>query len=406
MQAVYSFTAIMLVWVISDYVSKKTKSLLSSLFVASLIFLIGFQTYPFFSRITQGTIFEIFGNTFSPDLLPSSSLLAMGGTIVGFVIVHLGTLISFAELKRQWKTFVIGMVSVIGTTVVLLLIGPVFHSLDTNYVASGIASLTGATVSIIIAQERALELGLASVAALPVLISAFQGFIGFPLSSILLKKEARRIKGEYNNGTLVISESEDLSEQRKFSPPPFMKTTSGTLFAVGIVVMISTLLANLTNGYVHAFVIALILGVLLREIGLFKPAVLSGIDAYGFMMLGILIIVFGPLASLSFADLVSLIVPIILIFVVGVSAKIGVSVLIGKIIGYSIPMSIAIGLTALYGFPGTMILSQEVAASVGENEEEVKVIENQIMPKMIIAGFSTVTITSVIITGIIVTFMG
>lgn len=330
----------------------------------------------------------------------------MGTTIVGFVIVHLGTLISFAELKRQWKTFVIGMTSVIGTTIVLLLIGPVFHSLDTNYVASGIASLTGATVSIIIAQERALELGLASVAALPVLISAFQGFIGFPISSILLKKEANRIKNEYKNGTLVITDTDDLSEKRMFSNIPFMKTTSGTLFAVGVVVMLSNVLANLTGGYIHAFVIALVLGVILREIGLFKPAVLSGIDAYGFMMLGILIIVFGPLASLSFADLVNLIIPIIIIFVVGVSAKVLVSILVGKLIGYSIPMSIAIGLTALYGFPGTMILSQEAAASVGENEEEIKAIENQIMPKMIIAGFATVTITSVIITGIIVTLMG
>ena len=69
----------------------------------------------------------------------------------------------------------------------------------------------------------------------------------------------------------------------------------------------------------------------------------------------------------------------------------------GKLLGYSMSMSmsIAVGLTSLYGFPGTMILSQEAAKSVGENEEEIKVIEGQILPKMIIAGFSTVTITSV-----------
>ena len=68
-------------------------------------------------------------------------------------------------------------------------------------------------------------------------------------------------------------------------------------------------------------------------------------------------------------------------------------------------MSVAVGLTSLYGFPGTMILSQEAARSVGETEEEKAVIEGEILPKMIIAGFSTVTITSVIITGIIVSFL-
>ena len=69
--------------------------------------------------------------------------------------------------------------------------------------------------------------------------------------------------------------------------------------------------------------------------------------------------------------------------------------------GYSIPMSVAIGLTSLYGFPGTMILSQEAAKGAGETPEEVAAIENSILPKMIVAGFSTVTITSVIVTSII-----
>ena len=64
-------------------------------------------------------------------------------------------------------------------------------------------------------------------------------------------------------------------------------------------------------------------------------------------------------------------------------------------------MSVAIGLTALYGFPGTMILSQEAAKGAGENPEETAAIEHEILPRMIIAGFSTVTITSVIVTSII-----
>jgi len=62
---------------------------------------------------------------------------------------------------------------------------------------------------------------------------------------------------------------------------------------------------------------------------------------------------------------------------------------------------VAIGLTALYGFPGTMILSQEAAKGAGESPEEVAAIEGQILPKMIVAGFSTVTITSVVLTSII-----
>ena len=60
----------------------------------------------------------------------------------------------------------------------------------------------------------------------------------------------------------------------------------------------------------------------------------------------------------------------------------------------------------LYGFPGTMILSQEAAKGAGESPEEVAAIEGAILPKMIIAGFATVTITSVIVTGLIAARIG
>ena len=56
------------------------------------------------------------------------------------------------------------------------------------------------------------------------------------------------------------------------------------------------------------------------------------------------------------------------------------------------PCSIAIDLTARFGFPGTMILSQEAAQGAGESPDEVEPIEGQILPKMIAAGFATFTI--------------
>lgn len=405
MNPVYSFTVIMLIWVISDFVSKKTKSLLSSLFVASLIFLIGFKTHDLVSTALNGTFLEPLGNTFSEDLLPSSSLLALGTTIVGFIIVHLGTMISLDELKSQSKTFAVGVAAVLGITAALFLIGPFFKGM--NYVVAGIGALTGGTVSIIIVQEAALKYGLLSVAALPVLIAAFQGLVGFPLTSIILKKEAKNLQVKYRNGELKTKQVDEVETKKRFNNLPFMNTTSGSLFWIGVVVLVSQFLStNLTGGNLHPFVIALIFGVVLRELGLFKPNVLTGIDAFGLMMLGILIIVFGPLASISVQDLIDLIVPILVTFVVGLAGNVVFSIIVGKLVGYSIPMSVAIGLTSLYGFPGTMILSQEAAKSVGESEEEVAAIEGEILPKMVIAGFATVTITSVIITGIVVQLIG
>ena len=382
MNAVLAFTIVMLIWTISDFVSKKTKSLLSSLLVASIIFLIGFKS-----------------NLLPKDILPNSSLLALGTTVVGFIIVQIGTMISIEELKQQLKTVVVGVSAIIGIAVALLLVGPLFES--RNYAIAAIGAVSGGTISIIIVQEAALALGLLSVAVLPVLISALQGLIGFPLTSIILRKEAKRLQGEYRAGTLKTVKVEAKETEQKSKLPEAFQTTAGTLFVVGVIVLISTLVNNLTGGLLNTFIVALLLGVTLRAFGILKPNILTGIDAYGLMMLAILIIIFGPLATIEPQNLIDLIVPISLSFLVGVSGSILFAIVTGKLLGYSFLMSIAVGLTSLYGFPGTMILSQEAAKSIAETEEERLAIEAQILPKMIIAGFSTVTITSVFITSIL-----
>ena len=387
MNSVLAFTIIMLVWTVSDFISKKTKSLLSSLLIASVIFLIGFKT-----------------NLFPKDLLPSSSLLSLGTTIVGFIIVHLGTSISLKEFKQQWKTFLVGFGATMGIVVSLLLVGPLFES--QNHVYAAIGGISGGTISIIMVQEAALAAGLVTVAVLPVLISAFQGLIGFPLTSIILRKEANRLHGEYVKGNLKpISKSEQGDEKQSRMPEMF-QTTAGTLFVTGVVVLIATGIDYLSNGLLNTFIVCLILGIFLREVGFFKPNILNGIDAYGLMMLALLIIIFGPLATVSVEQLIELIVPITFSFLAGVIGNMVFAIVTGKLLGYSVPMSIAIGLTSLYGFPGTMILSQEAAKNVSPILEEQRLIEAHIMPKMVIAGFSTVTITSVFITSILSGMIG
>lgn len=388
MQPIVAFTIIMLIWTVSDFISKKTKALLSSLFIASIIFLIGFKS-----------------NLFPKDLLPNSSLLPLGQTVVGMIIVHLGTLISLEEFKRQWKTFLIGVSAVIGIAVFLYVLGSIF--MDTNYVLSAIAAVSGGTISVILVQEQAINAGLISVAVFPVLIAALQGLIGFPLTSIILRKEATRIRTEIRNGNIVQKKVDNEIDQNKKQTilPEAFQTTAGTLFVVGVVVIISSFLSGLTNGWLNTFVIALLLGIALRATGVLKPSVLNGIDAYGLMMLAILLIIFGPLATTSFKDLVDLLIPLCIAFVFGVLGIISFSMIVGKVLGYSYSMSVAIGLTSLYGFPGTLILSQEAAKNIGETEEEIQIIENEILPKMVVAGFSTVTITSVFLTGILASFI-
>ena len=395
MNPVLAFVVVMLVWTVSEFVAKKTRSLLSSLFVASLIFLVGFLT-----------------GIFPEDLLASSSLLALAGVVVGFVIVHLGTMISLEDFKRQWRTFLIGVSTVLGIGVALWLAGLLFGSRISgsaaegyaqalDFVVAGTGALSGGTISVILVQEAALGIGLTAIAIFPVLIAALQGLVGFPLTSLILRREAARLREEYRAGRLAPSEAPPEDTAASSRLPAAFLNTPGTLFVVGVAVLVSLGINNLTDGILNTFVVALVLGIALRSTGVFKPSVLSGIDSFGLMMLAIMILVFGPLATVEPADVRALALPLVLAFVFGVAGIAGFSALVGKLLGYSVPMSVAIGLTSLYGFPGTMILSQEAARGAGESPDEVAAIEGSILPKMIVAGFSTVTITSVVVTSII-----
>jgi hypothetical protein len=387
MNPVLAFTTIMAIWTVSEFVSSKSKGLISSLFVASLIFLVGFLT-----------------GVFPPDLLTSSSLLALAGVVVGFVIVHLGTVISIDDFKKQWRTVVTGVAAVFGTAAFLFLIGSLFKG--TDYVIAAIGAVSGGTVSVVIIQEAAMAAGLVTVAVFPVLIAALQGLVGFPLTSIILRKEALRLREEFRAGRLASPTEAATEGEAQTRLPAAFHSTVGTLFVVGVAVLVAQQVSRVTNGNLNTFVVALVLGVLLRWGRIFKPSVLNGINAYGLMITAVLILVFGPLATVTPADLRALAMPLVVAFVVGVSGIVAASVLAGKLMGFSAAMSIGIGLTSLYGFPGTLLLSQEAAKAVGETPEEVKAIEGEILPRMVVAGFATVTITSVIVTGIIASWIG
>lgn len=399
MEPVLAFTIVMLIWTIGEFVSNKTKALVSMMLVASMIFLIGFA-----------------GDLLPHNLIQDSGLLGLGNAVIGVIIVHLGTMMSLDDLKAQWRTFVIGSLTVVLMTIILIFVGELVF--DRNIAIAGTASITGGTLSILMVQEKVNELreaggnlGILSnylLAVFPLLVLNLKNLVGFLVTANILKKEAVRVKEEYRKGNLKFYEEEvkeNTKEEKESILPDFLQTAYGTLFLLGVTVYISRLLSSLTNGYLNTFVIALLLGILLRHFKVLKPNALSTTDSFGLLMISIMVIAFGPLADIVPSDLLSLIWPIAFYLVAGVLIISVVSYFIGKKVGYSGPLSIAIGMTTLFGFPGTMVLTKEAAAAVGESEEEIAVIEQNILPIMVTAGFSTITITSVITGGIIVGLM-
>lgn len=396
MEPVLAFTIVMLIWTIGELVSSKTKALISMMLVASMIFLVGFAT-----------------DWIPHDLIENSGLLGIGNAVVGIIIVHLGTMMSFKDLKAQWRTFIIGSITVVAMTIVMIFIGELVF--DRNIAIAGTAAITGGTLSILMVQNKVYEIVATGgdlgqltgylLAVFPLLILNLKNLVGFLVTANILKKEAARVKAEYRKGHLKFYEDEvkeNTNLKNQSILPEFLQTPYGTLFLLGMTVYVSRLLSDFSDGYINTFVIALLLGIVLRHFKVLKPNALSSTDSFGLLMISIMVIAFGPLADIVPADLLDLIGPLVFYLVSGVLIIFLVSYLLGKAVGYSGSLSIAVGMTTLFGFPGTMVLTKEAATAVGESKEEIAVIEQNLLPIMVTAGFSTITITSVLTGGLIV----
>ena len=167
-----------------------------------------------------------------------------------------------------------------------------------------------------------------------------------------------------------------------------------------VVALLSVWVSSLFNDAINKLVWCLIFGVLCKELGFLDEDALGKAHATGIVMPIITLSIFTNLASATPEMVGSMVVPLLVCVVIGTIAFSVVSILVGKIFGYSWQMSVAIGSSCLFGFPGTVIISNEVSESTGTTAEEKATINAQIMPKMLVAGMVTVSITSVLVAGV------
>ena len=284
--------------------------------------------------------------------------------------------------------------------------------LGREYAISAAPPIAGGVVAAIIMGDAAAAKGLESIGVYVTLLVVVQGFFGYPVASFMLNKEAKKLLKNYvptkakvaavGAGAGVGVAKQPVKAKKKLIPTlsKDLQTPYILLAKLGLVALLGFKLAALTNGIVHQYVMCLFVGVVAREIGFLEENIMTKANAQGLAMVGLMAVIFGSLATATPEMIASLAFPLVGSLVFGV---IGISIfagLAGKLLKMSIPMAIAIGVSALFGFPGTFIISNEVANANGKTEEERQIILDEILPKMLVAGFITVTIASVVLAGV------
>ena len=388
MTAIISAAVIFVVFAVGDMVSVKTRAIVSMLLVASVVFLAGFWT-----------------GVFPTTLFGDSTLLSMAGLLVTMLLVHLGTTIRFRDFGAQWRTVIISAVACIAISAAVFFLGQLI--IDRGFALVGAPILSGGVVATLTMQDMAKNANLPDLTVFATLVMCAQGFVGYPVASLCLKSEAKRIKAQIDAGELPVDVAPGAAQaaaagRRKLIPAiPDKYNTPNTIIAkVILVALLSVWVSSLFHDAINKLVWCLIFGVLCKELGLLDEDALGKAHATGIVMPIITLSIFTNLASATPEMVGGMVVPLLVCVVIGTAAFSVVSILVGKIFGYSWQMSMAIGSSCLFGFPGTVIISNEVSESTGTTPEERAAINAQIMPKMLVAGMVTVSVTSVLVAGV------
>ena len=221
-----AFFACGVAFVIGEVVSTLTKAWIPSVFVTAAVMLVGYWT--------------IFPTTIVTD----AALVPFGSTIgMYLILVHMGTVISIKQLIEQWKTVVIACAGLVGIIVGCMTLGSAVFGRDIAFIAT--PPLTGGTVATLLMGDAAKAKGLENLIVLPILVYVGQGFVGYPLTSFMLKREDRRLLKLYREGKLKrISQEEgggELEGKFRIFPriPEKYESDSFMLLRLGFVGMLA-----------------------------------------------------------------------------------------------------------------------------------------------------------------------
>lgn len=336
-------------------------------------------------------------------ILDNAILPSLGALVIGPVIMHMGTMMPLHILKSQWKAVVISVFGIIGSTTLIL----VFVTLmfDFRTAASGVGPIAGGIVALLITVEKLQDLGLANLIVLPAIVQALQGVIGMPLSAVLMKRYSRYYlkNREHDKNVATISDKGKTKKENIFNKNPLLQNNVIRLFIMFFLASLAFIIGSVTG--IHYTLLSLLFGVIGLKIGLFEEKEMQHNQSFTIMMVTIILIVIGSMGGIKPHDLWTHLPAILSILIIGT-----IGILIGgyvgaKLIGWRPTKALPVALTALYGFPGDFILCEEVSRSVTDDKDEREDVFNELLSPMIIGGFTTVTVASVILTSILMNFI-
>ena len=394
---------ILLIFFLGDLVGALTKAKISSMFVIMMGFLVLFLT-----------------GIYPADIMTTAGFAGVASLGQYFLLFNMGTSVDLATLRREWRTVVgaiIGMAAaIVGCCVAIPIIGKDFALAAAPVVNGGIV----ATTTMVQACD---EKGLAAAAALATFIYAVQKFVGtLPASNCGLSVANELVAdlrtkhaadpnyswyAEQSSKSSSASAKEPLWKGIKKYYTTFICLAIGAT-AIVLAQMIAKVFKPTPLSFINMSILCMVFGITARNTGLVPPNIMRDqAKANGFFSFLSLCTIIPSLAKIDISMLPSIGFATVVIFVLVMVFTFIVFMLTPawKVVG-SKKLAIGIAMCQMIGYPGTELIATEITNAVAQTDEERDAVTARIQTAYVISGFTSVTILSVVIAGILAGFIG
>ena len=180
--------------------------------------------------------------------------------------------------------------------------------------------------------EAAAAKGLEAASVFAISMYCIQGFAGYPLTSVCLKIEGKKMLAEYRSGDRRIAAAGEMDAsngnlktqeepKKKLLPALPAKWNSQVVMLgkLGLVCWLATLCAKIpvpVIGNISGLVWGLVLGIIFTAIGFLDENILNKANSYGIVMFALLMYMFNGLKDCTPEMLGNIIFPMVALIVV------------------------------------------------------------------------------------------
>ncbi len=393
-----AMAVISLFFVIGNAVSVRTKGYINSVLVAVIVFLI-----------------FMYSGIVPPDITVTAGLTGMVGSfVIPFCIVDVASTLKLKELKNEWKTALVIVVTTLGIALICATVG--IATIGRARAIGAIGPLGGALLATTISQQMATAMNAPDVAVFVMIVLVLQMLIGLPIASVCLKQYIKSIRA---NGDLR-SHCENLAaaapaaaaakaEVKRSSFSRYVESDYWVFFKISVVAAIAyfigTWLAPITKNIVNATLCYLIFGVAAAELGLLDRGPLAKARSQGIIYFALFSLLLSTFASVTLDVMMSQILPAVAIILMAAVGMLVFSGILGKIVKINPWLAMGISMCCYIGYPGSQIVAEEVIRGTTDlTEEESKACTQMIVPRMVL-GYFVAAITSILAASVAVGFM-